>query len=488
MKTPFLGGFDVVRSSNAIDSQLLNLYLEIAEGEKGRSPGTLYGTPGLTLFATCGGGPVNGMHVLGGSLHVISNNNAYIVDTNGTVSSNGTMGASPISDRLEFIESAGEASAGPTQTRTLAAFTRSAGYYSTGAGWSAITLPSPELSAPLTAATVDTYGLLNQTGTNIWWQSDALDLTTWDALNFSFADALPSNLVAIRMMTRQLWLLKSDSVEIWVNVGTAGFAFQRLDGPFLHRGCAAAFSAVRVVDNMMWLSLDKAGQGQILRAKGYEAIRASNHGIENEISKYTRIDDAFAYTYQQNGHDFYVITFPTANATWVYDLTASDQVGFPIWHRRGVLNQSTGAIDRHPGNCYTFFSGRHLIGDYRNGNIYSLDLNALTDNGVPRKWLRTWRALPEEIFTPARFNSLQISMQTGLNVAGSPQCSLRWSDDGGHVWSNPVIQSVGSIGKTGQRVKFNRLGSTKRNTGLDRIFELSSTDAFPVALFGAELN
>jgi hypothetical protein len=35
---------------------------------------------------------------------------------------------------------------------------------------------------------------------------------------------------------------------------------------------------------------------------------------------------------------------------------------------------------------------------------------------------------------------------------------------------------------------FRRLGQTRRNSGLDRIFELSSTDVFPASIIGAELN
>lgn len=68
-----------------------------------------------------------------------------------------------------------------------------------------------------------------------------------------------------------------------------------------------------------------------------------------------------------------------------------------------------------------------------------------------------------------------------------PQVVLRWSDDGGHNWSGPMIASQGSIGQTAQRVMWRRIGSTRRNTGLDRVFEVSSDDPVQVALIGASL-
>jgi hypothetical protein len=134
--------------------------------------------------------------------------------------------------------------------------------------------------------------------------------------------------------------------------------------------------------------------------------------------------------------------------------------------------------------------GPVIIGDYRNGNIYAFDLDAQTDAGTQRKWLRTWRALKEPTTQPTRFSQLRIDMQTGADVPDgtNPQVVLRWSDDGGHAWSIEWFRSAGATGETTWRVVFNRLGSTKRATGLDRIFELSSTDPFRVALLGAVLK
>lgn len=485
----FLGGYDVGRSPNSVDAQIVNLYLEVVENQDGKSPGAFYMTPGLDLFATCGAGPINGIYPFNGSLHAVSDNSAYIVAPNGTVTANGTIGSTPITQPVSFISMAGEGEPGPTQSVQLAVFTGNGGYLSTGAGFLPIALPDT-LTKPITADGMDTFGLVNQQGTNVWWQSNSLDLSTWDPLNFTFADALPSNVVALKMFRRQMWLFKTDSLEIWADQGLSGFAFARLDGPFSHYGCAAAFSPALVGDSIVWLSANTEGPGQILKATNYQPLRISNHAIERQIQSYGKISDAFAYSYQQEGHIFYVITFPSANATWVYDDTASNQLGIPIWHQRAAFNTSTGQFDRHQGNCYAFFNGMHLIGDWRSGNIYSMNLNTLLDNGAQRKWLRTFRATPQPSTVPRKFDALSIDMQTGIGVPpdSNPRCGLRWSDDGGHTWSNQVLARVGALGKTGKRVKFNRLGSTTYNRGLDRIFELSSTDQFSVGLVGADIS
>ena len=71
-------------------------------------------------------------------------------------------------------------------------------------------------------------------------------------------------------------------------------------------------------------------------------------------------------------------------------------------------------------------------------------------------------------------------------VQGSdPQVMLRWSDDGGHTWSNEHWRSMGKIGETGRRVLWRRLGMTMKLR--DRVYEVSGTDPVKIAIMGAEL-
>jgi hypothetical protein len=67
----------------------------------------------------------------------------------------------------------------------------------------------------------------------------------------------------------------------------------------------------------------------------------------------------------------------------------------------------------------------------------------------------------------------------------NPQVMLRWSDDGGHTWSNEHWRSMGRIGETGRRVLWRRLGMTMKLR--DRVYEISGTDPVKIAIMGAEL-
>lgn len=472
MKTPFFGPAYVSQSSNLADNQLINLYPEVVETRQGKEVGAFYMCPGLDLLVSVGNGPIRSMIVMNGVLYVVSGNTIYSVTNSLAITTIGTI--SSFAGTVSMI----------TNGTQIALFDGVNGYLISSGSLSTLSLTATH---PTIASYQDGFGLVNDSGTPNFYQSNANDLSTWNAANFGQATANPTNIVSIAEVHREQWIFKSDSTEVWVNAGNAGFTFARLDGVFMEQGAAAPYSVARAGESLIWLTQNDQGQCQVSHANGYTPQRVSTHSIERIFQSYPNVQDAIGYTYQQEGHLFYVLTFISGNATWVYDITASSQLGMPCWHQRASF--SNGVLNRHRGSgAYAFFNSQHVIGDYQNGNLYAYDLNTATDNGAQRKWVRSWRALPKPTIHPTRFDKIQVDMQTGIQVPDgtSPQCMLRWSDDGGHNWSDYRIGSVGQPGQTSIRVKFNRLGSTKRNGGLDRIFEISSTDQFGVCLIGAD--
>ncbi len=475
MNTPIFGPFDVGRSTNLAANSITNLYPELVETKDGKAVGALYGCPGLDLLATVGTGPIRGTQVMAGALYVVSGSALYSVDTSFTVSASlGAIAAGAVS-----MENNG------TQ---LAVFAGANGYtYSVSGGYAAIVLPYATVGVPIRATQQDGYGLINQPGTNLMFQSGLLDMTSWPALTFGSATGDPDNLLALAQVDRELWLLKENETEIWYNAGTTGLTFARLDGAYIETGIAAISSLARSGSTLLWLEQRKTGQGVVVQSRGHATFRISTNAVEDAIRQYSVISDATGYTYQQDGHEFYVLNFPTGDATWVYDITVSNEMNVPAWHQRGAWDGA--AFHRHWADNHSLFAGKNVVGDYRNGNLYAFNIATLTDNGTARRWLRSWRALPKPSEQPVRFSRLRVDMQTGVGVVtGAPQANLRWSDDGAHTWSPTMTASVGPTGATAQRVMFTAMGATKRTSGLDRVFELSSTDQFPVAIIGADLE
>ncbi len=367
----------------------------------------------------------------------------------------------------------------------------------------------------LTVSYLDGYFVFIEPDSQRVWVSELLDPTSIDPLSFASAEGSPDGLVSSITDHSEVWLFGTNSVEVWYNSGALDFPLQRIQGAFNEIGCAATFSVAKLDNGLFWLGADARGKGIVYRANGYTGLRISTHAVEWQIQQYGDISDAIAYTYQQDGHSFYVLTFPTANATWVYDVATQ------AWHERASF--TNGNFGRHRSNCQMAFNSKIIIGDYQNGNLYSFDLNVYADHNRVQKWLRSWRALPtgaNDLKRTAQ-HSLQLDAETGVGLPGvveipgrvyltpliivgdfyindevviitavddyvQPKVMLRWSDDGGHTWSNEYWRSMGGVGEYGTRVIWRRLGMT--NKLRDRVYEVSGTDPVKIAIMGAELQ
>jgi len=258
---------------------------------------------------------------------------------------------------------------------------------------------------------------------------------------------------------------------------------QRIQGAFNEIGCAAPYSVAKLDNGLFWLGSDARGRGIVYRANGYTGQRISTHAIEWQIQEYGDISDAIGYTYQQDGHAFYVLIFPSAQTTWVYDVATQ------AWHERAGWDN--GLFVRHRSNCQVVYNDEIVVGDFENGNIYAFDLNVYSDNGDIQKWLRSWRALPtgQNDLKRSSQHALQIDCETGVGInngqGSNPQIVLRWSDDGGHTWSNEHWTSMGKVGEYFRRAIYRRLGMTLKLR--DRVYEVSGTDPVKIAIMGAQL-
>lgn len=471
MKTPILGSAYVARSINAADNRLINLYPEaIAEG--GKTAAFFTRCPGLRLLAAVGVGPIRGMWQFGGYGYVVSSDKLYRIDT----SWNSTL--------LGSVSGSGPVSMSDNGTQLFIACNPDGFIYNASTNVFA-QITDPDFPGAVTVGYLDGYFVFNEPDSQKVWITSLLDGTTVDPLDFASAEGSPDGLVSLIVDHREAWLFGTNSIEVWYDAGTADFPLARIQGAFLEIGCAAAYSVAKLDNSVFWLGSDARGNGIVYRANGYTGQRISTHAIEFAIQSYSTIDDAVAYTYQQDGHPFYVLIFPTEGKTWVYDVATN------MWHERAGF--SDGAFTRHRSNCQMNFNGEIVVGDYSSGNLYAFDLEKYTDNGSIQKWLRSWRALPtnQNNLKRTSHHSLQVDCQSGIGLDGTvqgsdPQIVLRWSDDGGHTWSNEHSRTMGAIGQTGTRVIWRRLGMTQKLR--DRVYEVSGTDPVKVYIMGAELE
>jgi hypothetical protein len=469
VKLPIVGPSYQARSLNADAQRTLNCYVEL-DNASPRAPAALYGTPGTVRQLTFPTSPVRAAIKEGAYSWWVAGNTVYRVDGAYTVTALGTIATE--TGEIGIASNGGQ----------LLIVDGVAGWLVDVANAALSRILDEEFPNGVRRATYqDGFFLVAGDGTGKFYINERPnDGAEWNGLDFASAEGSPDNTIGIISDHREVWLFGELSAEVWVNTGNADFPFQRAGNVFIEHGCAAAGSVAKADNTVFWLGGDDKGAGIVWRADGYTPVRISTHALEKALAGYSTIADAFAFTYQQEGHIFYVLTFPTAGATWCFDAATQ------LWHERAWRNPNTGALLRWRANCSVFAHGEHLVGDFENGNVYALALDVFTDDGAPILRLRrtaTSEGAQQRMF----YARLQIDMETGVGLATgqgeAPQLMLRYSSDGGHTWSPERTTSIGGTGQYGARAMFNRLGS-----GRNRVWEISMTDPVKFAVFGAVVD
>jgi len=192
-----------------------------------------------------------------------------------------------------------------------------------------------------------------------------------------------------------------------------------------------------------------------MMGQGYNPMVVSTPEINYQISTYNNIQDAFGYSYQHEGHEFYVLTFPTDNVTWAFDASTKE------WHTRSHVISELDSRERY--SCHVFAFGKHLFGDYLNGNIYALDGTIGTVNGARVHRQRTTIPISDEE-DRRRLSSLQLDMEEGQgsgNEANDDQYWLSYSKNGGHTYNNAIMKNAGEGGDWARRVIWRWLGEAR---------------------------
>ena len=346
-----------------------------------------------------------------------------------------------------------------------------------GLNWSILPSTDGAFSSATSVDIVDNYFVYNRPDTQQFGASAALSPIS-PALSFASKDGAPDDLVSLIVDHREVYLLGEVSSEVWIDAGTSPFPFQRIPGTSTQHGIAAPFSVARLGNSFAYLSRNIRGQAQIVQMNGYVPTRISTHAVENSLTNQV-VTDAVAWTYQLEGHEVYVISFPSINLTWAYDVASG------MWHK-WLYTNNLGQYERARGNCCAEFQGLVMVGDYANGKIYKLDKLNYTDDGQHVRRLRRAPHLVAD-FQREYFDELQIQFQPGVGLSTgqgeNPQAMLRWSDNGGSTWSNEHWTTIGLIGKYANRAIWRRLGTAR-----DRVFEVSISDPVKAVIISANLK
>jgi len=336
---------------------------------------------------------------------------------------------------------------------------------------------------------IDNYFLVNKPNTKEYYWSGVNNGTSWDPLDFATKEGYPEVIVAIKELNNQLWVFGSSNTEIhYDSTDFETQVWKRIEGGILEIGCVAPNSVTRVESNIFWLGSDKSGNVAVWSNTGISPKKISIRGIEQLIQTETggKVDDAIGYTYSQQGHVFYVLQFMSSELTLVYDNATN------TWHVRSNRDWRGNNV-KWRGIFHQYIWGRNMMGDLYTNALYTPDMDYYynDDPTAPTKptYIVRERTTPilqvnQKMVCHASFEVL-FEMGTGNNLNNAlgfgqdPQVMINTSDDSGISWSNFKYQSIGKIGETTKRAKFNRLGISR-----NRVYKVTITEPVKVVLLG----
>lgn len=470
MEFPFVGGAYLSRSLNLDAQRCVNLFPVLGESGTAKTVHALFGTPGLRRLATLPGlGGLRALYVpTVGDAIAVRGADVYRITPDWTARHIGSIdGAStPVSiadDGNSAVLVTGVYGYTLTlRTDVLTPIDDEAFY---GADYVAYTKTVFAFNRPATKQFYIT------TGSGV----------AFDALDFASATSNAEPIVRHIVNHEELLLFKQTTTEIWRAVVGGDFLFARDTNAAIEKGCEAKHSVVALDNTVYWLGGDAGGGGIVWKLDGYTPVRVSHGGLEYAIQNYADTSDAIGYAYQQEGHTFYMLSFPSAGATWCFDVATG------LWHERAYLDPATGRFDRHRGACHMYYAGVHVVGDWQDGRLYALDLDCYDDDGAPLVALRACPHVAGAGGNELRFNRIRIDTEAGVGlVAGQgvdPVLMLRWSNDGGHTWTRHKNLTMGKLGERQHRVTVDRLGVAR-----DRVFEVSISDPVKRVILGATVD
>lgn len=445
MRVNLIGG-DQKAMSVAINNQLTqNMYAVPAPGSP--SGAALVSAPGTTRVAAISA-PCRGLHVMAGQLYGVFGDRLYRFDSGLQATD---LGEIPGDARVGMADDG-------TSLVIVTGIDRP-GFVFSGA---LAQITDPDFPGANSVDYTGGYFLFSYTEGQ-WFISELNSPTSFNALDFATNTKAPDDILRVVEDHGEVFCFGEWTTQVWFHSGNADFPFEISASAQIERGTYARWSVAKDDNTLFFLGDDLI----VYRMNGYTPARVSDEGVEAELSDYLKagheadLRNAWAYTYSDHGHKFYVLTVPN-RGTHVYDLSTQQ------WHSRKHYHYAT-----HHSAAYARCYGKHFVGGI-DGHLYELTRSVYSDDGAPlvRKRRTAVFSMDDRRI---RYKEIKFVVDTGTALAhghgSDPHLMVKWSGDYGRSWSNERLLSIGEQGQYVKTVATRHCGSDRR-----RVIEVSFSE------------
>lgn len=270
-------------------------------------------------------------------------------------------------------------------------------------------------------------------------------------------ESSPDVVVAVETMERQLFVFGKNITEVWLDVPTSSvlFPFQRQNSLSIEYGCISPNTIASGFNRIVWLGSNEYSAASILVSTGSTPEKIATDGIEFELDNLSAPEDSFGFLFEEDGHIFYQINFPSDNVSYVYD-----------FNEKKFFNITDQSLNSHIARRMSFFNNTHLFITDRDGGLYEMNSNFYTykestraeDSGftIPRIRITSPKRLPKA----ERFivDSIDLTMEQGYSKEDL-KVDLSVSKDGAQEFGTTWSKSLKTIGDRPNKFNYRNLGA-----------------------------
>jgi len=347
--------------------------------------------------------------------------------------------------------------------------------------WTFLAEVNSSFYPPVIPAYQDGYGLYPRQRSQRFYYTAIEDFSRVDPVAYESAITYADNIAGAASMNQELYVIGTDSMQLYHTSNNADLPFLPRTNLVINYGCIAPYTIQVGSDNILFmLARNKSGDRIIINIENYDVKTISTEPLMDELTTYSRVDDAFAYIIEMTTNIFYIISFPSADKTWVYNLKMDQWAEWSSEWDNTFPEELPTRQGMFRGSCHVVFDGKNIVGDLASGKLYSFTDRFNKDHDRNIFHQRTAKCLygDDDWIT---MNSLIIDVQRGETLINSPpQLMLQISRDGGQTWGSEMWRTSGNTGAYRHRALWTNLGTARNFT-----FRLTVTDSAYNVVLGA---
>lgn len=338
----------------------------------------------------------------------------------------------------------------------------------------------PELGTVLDVIWVDGYFMT--TDGEFLVVTELNDPTAVDPLKYGSSEVDPDPVKGLLKVQNEVYALNRHTIEVFDNVGSEGFPFQRIEGAQITKGILGTHCACVLEDTVAFLGSGRNEAPGVYLGVNGQTTKISTREIDQILLTYEEsvLANSVVESRVDKAHQFLYVHLP--DRCLVYDVAGTSAMQHSVWF---VLTSAIDGFSEYRAKNLVRAYDSWIAGDPTSAKYGTLEDSISSHFGQVVRWEFGTTIVYSE-GRGAIFHQLELVCLTGrVALSANPTVSASYSVDG-ETWSQEKFISAGKIGDRAKRLVWFQQGHM-RNWRIQR-FKGNSEVHISIARLEAQLE